>query len=521
MEYLYRNGRVAAKSGLEGSGGQSACANCPAPAKRRLERGTHIGKNASRAAVAASIAVLLLSTVSFAQVLKRPHEDQPPPSNGNQSQINVKSKKHWPRAIGVIEFLPGGGVRLVPVALWIDDRFYDASLYAANPEPMAVQPETVYEATAYGEPTGLFTVTTPQEVKGSWVASGKWKPHLAMDEMAAKQAGNKPKPELSSSITIKDDRPTLHRKGSKDSSSGSDDSASSGQSTDSKTTPQAGEDDPDRPVLKRPDDSSKTDSSSGSPSPAGAAPAPAQPAQSASGGSDNAPSPDENDPNRPVLRRGEPEKQTTATAAPPVMPPAQAAAMQAAEAKVSAINNAGHRSYPAISYAGPYETRSLLYALNAQERDAKGEQMRAMALDEIRSFIAKRHTPALPKNLTITDFDLRAFDLQYTNSPTLVFTATLPVASGKAFRGGEFDYFVTVVAHLDINDTPIKIFSSVTDSNHLDAFPRMEIIDAVDADANGRGDLLFRQYSDISINYSLYRVFPYEMQKVFEGGSGV
>jgi hypothetical protein len=48
----------------------------------------------------------------------------------------------------------------------------------------------------------------------------------------------------------------------------------------------------------------------------------------------------------------------------------------------------------------------------------------------------------------------------------------------------------------------------------------MEIIDALDADANGRGDLLFRQYSDVAISYSLYRVYPYEMKKVFEGGSG-
>jgi len=518
MEYLYSNGRVAAKGSLESG------TNCPAPAKRWLERGTqvrrnfsHVGSSFSRAAVSTGIAFLLLSTVSFAQVLKRPHEEAPP-SDANQSKINVKSKKHWPRAIGVVEFLPGGGVRLVPVALWIDDRFYDASLYAANPAPMAVQPETVYEAMAYGEPTGLFTVITPREVKGSWVAVGKWKPQLAMDEMLAKEAAKKPKPELSSSITVKDDRPTLHRKGSKD-SSGSDDSGSSAQSTDSTTTPPSSEDDPDRPVLKRPEEASKTDSSS-TPANASASSTPA--AQAAGGGLDNAPSPDENDPNRPVLRRGTPGKQ--AAAAEPTFTPAagQTAAMDEAEAKLSAtLTSAGQHSYPAISYAGPYEPRSLLYALNAQERESKGEQMRAMALDEIRSFIAKRHTPALPKNVLITNFDLRAFDLQYTNSPTLVFTATLPVAGAKAFRGGEFDYFVTVVAHLDINDTPIKIFSSVTDSNHLDAFPRMEIIDAVDADANGRGDLLFRQYSDTGINYSLFRVFPYEMQKVFEGGSGV
>jgi len=158
--------------------------------------------------------------------------------------------------------------------------------------------------------------------------------------------------------------------------------------------------------------------------------------------------------------------------------------------------------------------------MSDSERSSKSEQMSALALEEIRKFIATRHTPALPKDAAITDYDLRGYDLEFSNSPTLVFTARLPVLGAKAFRCPEFDYFVTFVARVDYNGTPIKIFSSVTDSNHLDAFPRMEIIDAVDADANGRGDLLFRQYSDTGISYSLYRVFPYDLQKVFEGGSG-
>ena len=96
----------------------------------------------------------------------------------------------------------------------------------------------------------------------------------------------------------------------------------------------------------------------------------------------------------------------------------------------------------------------------------------------------------------VTDYDLRAFDLDFSNSPTLVLTAKAPAPSAKPAGGGEFDYFVTVVARVDINGQAQKIFTSVTDNPHLDAFPRMEIIDALDADANGRGDLLFREHSD-------------------------
>lgn len=159
--------------------------------------------------------------------------------------------------------------------------------------------------------------------------------------------------------------------------------------------------------------------------------------------------------------------------------------------------------------------------MSPSERTDKSEQMGALALDTVRKFIAKRNTPAISKTAAITNFDLRAYDLEYSNSPTLVFTGVLLVGTAKALGGGEFDYFITLVAREDVNATPILIFSTVSDSNHLDAFPRMEIIDAIDADANGRGDLLFRQYSDTGVNYSLYRVYPYEMKKIFEGGSGV
>ena len=52
-------------------------------------------------------------------------------------------------------------------------------------------------------------------------------------------------------------------------------------------------------------------------------------------------------------------------------------------------------------------------------------------------------------------------------------------------------------------------------------FRAYELIDALDADANGRGDLLFRQYSDVGISYGLYRVSAYQIEKIFEGGSSL
>ncbi|MGA2905861.1 MAG: hypothetical protein ABSD98_18705, partial [Candidatus Korobacteraceae bacterium] len=511
----------------------------------------YLYRNSGWRAIATLLVLWLLVTFSNAQIRDRTqHGDQQP----SQPQSSAKkNNKRGPRAIAVLEFLPGGGARLVPVALWIDDRFYDASLYAANPEPMALEPETVYEAYDYGEPTGLFTVTAPEQVKGSWVGTGHWKPELPFDERTAQQAAKQPKPKLSDNPA--DDRPILHRAGSSGSSnsgpgnasaplstspsSGSGNSSASSTSSnpstpsdrptlkkpsdDSSTSSPAGNDNstassqpltpsgpPDRPTLK--ESSPDTSATSSSAPPAAASTAPASP---------NTSSPDESDPNRPILRRGKPATTSATTPEPKPFSASQSTTPTTPQPKlIAALNSPGRHSYPAVSDATPHEARSLLYVMSPSERADKSEQMCALAVDEIRKFVATRNTPGLAKNAAITDYDLRAFDLEFSNSPTLVLTATLPVATVKALRGGEFDYFVTLVAHEDIDGTPIKIFSSVTDSNHLDAFARMEIIDAVDADANGRGDLLFRQYSDVGVSYSLYRVYPYDMHKVFEGGSG-
>ena len=465
-----------------------------------------------------AVAPLGFGMSSAAQVLQdHTRRQQPPPTDQNHGP--AKNAKRGPRAIAVVEFLPGGGTRLVPIAIWIDDRFYDASLYAANPEPMAVQPQTVYQATDYGEPTGLFTVVTPKEVNGSWVADGRWTPHLAMDEKLAQQAAKQPKQKAPSNSD--DDRPVLHRAGSNSSSGSGNSGATSGSSSN---TPPPSDNDPDRPTLKNSSPSTATTSSapaSSAPTPTGNAPKTTEATQTSSSPASSNDT-NENDPSRPLLRRGKPAKEADQSE------PAQAsiakspAANGAAQVKPVSTNAApGHHSYPAVSDSGKYEMRSLLYAMGSSERVDKSQEMSALALEDIRKFIGQRKTPALPKTATITDYDLRGFDLDYSNSPTLVFTATLPVAGAKAMRVGDFNYYVTVVAREDINGTPIKIFSSVTDSNHLDAFSRMEIIDAVDAAANGRGDLLFRQYSDTGINYGLYRVYPYQMLKVFEGGSGI
>jgi hypothetical protein len=67
-------------------------------------------------------------------------------------------------------------------------------------------------------------------------------------------------------------------------------------------------------------------------------------------------------------------------------------------------------------------------------------------------------------------------------------------------------YFVTVVARQDMYGELHRLFAETTDSSRLDAYPRMELIDAVDAEGAGTGQLLFRNVSDSGFSYSIYRV---------------
>jgi len=480
-----------------------------------------------RRAIVALFTVFLPFTFAHAQGRQQQRNNPP----GQTSTSTAKKAKRGPRAIGVLEFLPNGAMRLVPIALWIEGKYYDASLYGANPEPMAIEPQTVYEAQSLGEPTGTFTITEPKQVNGNWAADGTWRPELPMDAKAAAQAAAKSKTSGKVVLTgdADDGRPVLKR--------------APGSSSQDSTQPPAQPTstiDSDRPVMKKPPPDSSSKPTMGTPDappttgssttttktqttttdndpdrPVFSRPAPAAPSSDTSGTTAITPSAaasNDNDPNRPVLSRTKTTK------------PAPVADIDSAPTKPGAAKSAAvkvSRAYPAISDAGHYETRSLLYSFTSGERQVQEQQMLKTAMAEIQAFAAKHSGPPIPKTATITDYEVRAFDLAFSNSPTVVLTAKLPVPPAKGQHDTSFIYYVALVARVDINDQAQKIFSSVTDSTRLDAFPRMELIDAVDADANGRGDLLFRQYSDVGISYGLYRVSPYQIEKVFEGGSSL
>ena len=65
--------------------------------------------------------------------------------------------------------------------------------------------------------------------------------------------------------------------------------------------------------------------------------------------------------------------------------------------------------------------------------------------------------------------------------------AETPAATGPAARG-DGPFWMMLVVRTDIYGNLRKLYLGITDKYHLDVTPRLELIDAVDADGDGRGD---------------------------------
>src|SRR5580704_6919597 len=106
--------------------------------------------------------------------LKRP-QDNP---EDRTVEPPKKKKQKGPRAVGILQ-TSGGKTTLIPVAILVDGKFHDASVYKAEPVPMALEGGTVYEAEQTGESQGLFTVNGALHSKSPgapspWIGSGSY-----------------------------------------------------------------------------------------------------------------------------------------------------------------------------------------------------------------------------------------------------------------------------------------------------------------------------------------------------------
>jgi hypothetical protein len=107
-------------------------------------------------------------------------------------------------------------------------------------------------------------------------------------------------------------------------------------------------------------------------------------------------------------------------------------------------------------------------------------------------------------------------DLNHNNSFILVFTGRERLGN----EPGAQQVFVTLVARIDLEGNPRKLFTNVTTSDRLDAKPWLEFIDAVDAEGKGSGELLFRRIRDTGSEFALYHVGVDDVVEMFHGGVG-
>jgi hypothetical protein len=414
---------------------------------------------------------------SFAQVAKRRPSDK------------------GPRAVALLQLAANGKAHLVPITIMINGRFYDAGAYKADPIPMALQPETVYEVEKTGVSQGIFTVAGAFHIKNQgWAADGKWRTNAAIEAEKTRAKADRERRDQKAPADQELGGPPRLKRGQEAPPQGPADKPSSqpGSNSTPTSTPS----------------SASTSSKPGSPTPSSSQkPSGSSSPQTSSTGSEI------DDPNRPTLRHQAPSETTheqtkAGNENEPLQGPLQ--------------------FIPAVSDADGPEPRPYTYQLKADEEQTLLKKMQAMAVDEIRARASHAgQESASPKPPTSAkkakaapspefhDTHMRVFDLTTSNEPVLVLTTQAKISTAP-----DLDFIIALVARQDIYGDLHKVFAQTTDDKHLDVLPRYEFIDAVDADGDGVGELLFKTTSDSGSAFAVYRVIGDQLWPLFEGKPG-
>jgi hypothetical protein len=419
------------------------------------------------------------------------------PSAAAQASHGAKANP-GPRALGLIE-MSNGKARLIPIAILIDGQYFDANAYKASPVPMALWGDTVYEGVRTGVSQGLFTVKSVLEKPEThqWIGEGTWLPASEIRPKSARKESPVPR-------GLNDDEgpPVLRHEG------------------------------PAKP--KAPD---ATPAAPTPPSP----PAPSQPAPPSTPPPAAQPPVDETKPTAPTSVP-EPDKDapTLKRGIPAPRPPEPLTGTPVGEAKrgssAKPAATAQTQVFPAISADDGPEPRPYSYSMKQEEEQQYRKKMLAMAADEVRGRArllagqtiqasepaknpgSRKLAATKPPLPDFEDVQLRVFDLNSSNEPVLILSAKAHLSQNpKEKETSGPQYIVTLVVRQDANADFHKVFSNVTDTSHLDVIPRMELIDAVDADGDGRGELLFRQVSDTGTAFVVYRVIGNQLYALFQG----
>jgi hypothetical protein len=213
-----------------------------------------------------------------------------------------------------------------------------------------------------------------------------------------------------------------------------------------------------------------------------------------------------------VLRRGKPE-------------PEKESSRPKAEAPVPGKKIASDKVQImlAISDDGGPDPRPYAFQMKSDEEQKFRKQMLALAADEVRARdqqltqvgtgSSAGKGPRRKATPIFEDVQLKVFDLTNANEPVVVLSANARMPAR------DLQYYVTLVGHEDVYGGVHKAFANISDNRHLDIVPRLELLDAVDADGDGRGELLFRRVSDNASGYDLYRVIGDKLYALYQSTS--
>lgn len=468
--------------------------------------------------------------------LKRP-EQTPQEKPAEPRKKPVKG----PRAVGILQ-ISGGKMTLIPVAILVEKKFYDASEYKAEPVPMALDRGTVYEAERSGESQGLFTISgalhsknpgsvSPWLGAGSYLENGTEAPKTTRKAedvpVGLDNSGDEP-PRLKRGSSAKGTPPEQDEPGKPNTPSGptapKEAGAPAATPTADKSTGQAS-------AAQSPASTEKKIAEQGS---AGQN-SPAQRSSDADSGKPTA----ENY-YRPALRRGKPTQ-----AAPDEEDAAPIVSKSADGGKAGAPVTEPVQLEAAISDAGGPEPRSYKYFWKEGEEGDRRKQMLELAAKEVRAYVNARAKGEIPATAPVTksavaeksgsasrkrgvkpvepefeNIQFRGFDVWTNNQPVMVLSAeaSLPAGLSGALAAGK--YSITIAARTDIYGNLRKLYSGVTDKFHLDVTPQLELVDVVDADGDGRGELLFRETTDVGRGYVIYRATGDTLWKLFDSLGG-
>lgn len=467
-----------------------------------------------------------------------------------------KKKDKGPRAVALLQMSDKGKSSLVPIAILINGKFWDASSYKADPVPMALDYGTIYEAEESGNSLGLFTVggalhsnaanaPTPWLATGTWLANGTEAPTKGL-KAATVPVG----------MEDTDAPPRLSRDSSQKNPSSTPTSTSTPSSTNSpastqpasKPTSSGDSDEPPR-LTKRTQPSADPNATQPAPSspqnspdaskPADSKPADTKSAQTKPDTQPKIPASDSGTPeaNRPILRRGRPAESFADEDVPGYSKPGRGPSAAAAERVVDpAAPTSNIKLIPAISDAGGPPPHSYNFEWLKGEEGDRQKQMIQMAKDQLHAYLATlkketispksahsatSHRASKPGEPILESVKMVAYDLWNANIPIIVFSATAhmpPPAPGSSHSDIESNqqYSILLVAFPDIYQNLHKLYSGVTDRFHLDVTPRLDLIDAVDADGDGQGELLFRETSDSGTGWVIYRATADKLWKMYD-----